>query len=77
MTKSEILAQAKTMREQEVADYQFQIDTYVIAIEHSANNPEMTEFREHMQNMLEANRKEQAKAQLMLDVVNIQISQLP
>jgi ribosomal protein S3AE len=77
MTRSEILAQAKTMREQEVADYQFQIDTYVIAIEHSANNTEMTEFREHMQNMLEANRKEQAKAQLMLDVINIQISQLP
>jgi hypothetical protein len=77
MTRSEILAQAKTMREQEVADYQFQIDTFIIAIEHSANNPELAEYRQQLQNLLEGNRKEQAKAQLMLDVVNIQISQLP
>jgi hypothetical protein len=76
MTRLEMLTQNKEMREQEVAEYQFQIDTYTIAVEHSANNPDMVEYRQHMQNMLEANLREQAKSQLMLDVVNIQISRL-
>lgn len=76
MTKLEMLTQNKEAREQEVADYQFQVDTYTIAIEQSANNPDMAEYRQHMQILLESNLREQAKAQLMLDVVNIQISRL-
>ena len=76
MTKLEILTQNKEAREQEVADYQFQVDTYTIAIEQSANNPDMAEHRQHMQILLESNLREQAKAQLMLDVVNIQLSRL-
>ena len=76
MTKLEMLTQNKEAREQEVADYQFQVDTYTIAIEQSANNPDMAEYRQHMQMLLESNLREQSKAQLMLDVVNIQISRL-
>lgn len=73
-TKLEILTNAKAAREQEVLEYQINADSYVLAIEQIAENPDMQEFKAHLNSLLASTRKEQAKAQLMLDVINIQLN---
>lgn len=75
MNKIEVLTQAKTAREQEVFEYQINIDNYVIAIDLIKDNVEMAAFKANLEDLLSANKREQAKAQLMLDVINIQLQQ--
>jgi len=73
-TKLEILTNAKAMREQEVLEYQINADNYALAIEQIGEKPDMQDFKAHLGSLLESTRREQAKAQLMLDVINIQLS---
>ena len=76
MNKLEILTQSKTAREQEVFHYQINIDNYTIGIEQIADNPDLQEFKTQLQALLASEIREQRKSQLMLDVINLQLTQL-
>ena len=80
MNKYEILDTALTGRDQEILGYQVNIDNYVRAIskinaEH-ADNPAMTEFRDHLANMLESHKTEQLKAIVIRDVIAEQLAEM-
>ena len=79
MTREEKLSRAREARAQEVEDYQINIDNYTLAIEHidalSENErAEQTEFRNQLVALLAAEKREQSKAKIMLDVLEKQIA---
>jgi hypothetical protein len=80
MNKHDILDAALTGRDQEILGYQVNIDNYVRAIakinaEH-ADNLAMTEFRDHLANMLESHKTEQLKAIVIRDVIAEQLTEM-
>lgn len=75
-TRLEILTQAKEMREQEVLDYQINVDNYTMAIAQLQATGEQPEFLVQLQDLLSSTKREQAKAQLMLDVITVQLNQM-
>lgn len=76
MDKLQILTDAKIAREQEVFHYQINIDNYTLGIEQIGSNPDLQEFKAQLQATLASEIREQRKAQLMLDVINLQLTQL-
>lgn len=74
----DLLLSAKEMRQREVIDYQVNVDNYNLAISKLADttDPDMVEFRSHLESLLTATLKEQKKAQLILDVVTDQLNAL-
>lgn len=79
-TMQEVLEQSIASRENEVMMYQVNIINYEAAImdidtNHSGDS-DMVEFRNRLQNDLVATRREQKKAQLMLDAARLQLSTL-
>jgi hypothetical protein len=80
MTKLETLKPALESRNEEIANYQINIDNYARAIdkinlEHS-DNPAMIEFRDHLVDMLASSKTEQLKAIIIRDVIVDQLTEL-
>jgi len=74
MNKQEILQKAAEDREQEVMLYQINIDNFSLAIKRVDAMPEyerkeLAEFRSDLLMRLVDSRREQKKAQIMLDVI--------
>lgn len=72
-TKQEVLKEALKAREEEVMHYQINIDNYRLAIEKSANDPDLAEFVTRLQELLTSSVLEQKKAKIMLEVISEQI----
>jgi hypothetical protein len=73
-----MLTQAKTMREQEIFEYQINIDNFKIALQNIAAMPaeerqSVSEFEAQLSKLLNDNLREQKKAQIMLDAINAQL----
>lgn len=80
MNKKEFLATAITARNNEIDEYQVNIDNFARAIvkidaEH-ASNPAMIEFRDRLASMLESNKTEQLKAIIIRDVIAEQLAEM-
>lgn len=69
----EILRSALEAREREVTEYQVNIDNFVLAIEKCKADPELDDFRANLASLLQANRLEQKKARVMLEVIRQQL----
>lgn len=69
----EILTAALAARVKEVTEYQVNIDNFSLAIERIGNDPDLQEFKTHLQGLLASSVLEQRKAQVMLDVVQSQL----
>lgn len=79
MSKIDTLKSALSGRNDEIEEYQINIDNYTRAIkkidaEH-ADNPAMVDFREKLANMLEAHKIEQLKSIIIRDVIADQITE--
>lgn len=81
MSKIDILTQAFEHRNQEILEYQINIDNYTLAIakiskEYTGASPidvAMIEFRSHLENMLQTSLIEQRKSIIIRDVVKEQL----
>ena len=74
MDKATALADAKSYREQEVLEYQINIDNYRLAIQKAAQDPDMVEFKAQLESLLTSSILEQKKAKIMLEVVTEQLN---
>lgn len=70
--RKQILNDALEQRQREVVEYQINIDNYRLALERVGNDPDLQDFKEHLQHLLKTSIIEQKKAQIILDVVKIQ-----
>jgi len=80
MSKLNTLKSALEGREEEILNYQINIDNYVRAIakieaEH-ADKPGMSEFAASLSNLLESSKTEQLKAIIIRDVIAEQLAEL-
>ena len=71
--KNEILISALDARIKEVTEYQVNIDNFTLAIGKIGNDPELQEFKQQMQSLLNSSLLEQRKAKLMLEVIKEQL----
>lgn len=80
MASLEQLRQFFELRENEVAEYQLNIDNFIRAIskieDNYNDNQEMQEFKEHLTKLLADNKREQLKSIIMRDVLADQIAEL-
>lgn len=80
MDKLEILRPALSSREEEILEYQVNIDNYTRAIdrinENHSDDPAMIEFRDVLAGMLKTSKIEQLKAIIIRDVIAEQITEL-
>lgn len=76
MSKQPILQQAVEQRNQEIFDYQVNIDNYRIAIALASKDPDLTDFTKQLNDLLRSSIIEQKKSQIMLDVALIQLKEL-
>lgn len=80
MNKLEILKRALSEREEEVLNYQINIDNYSLAIakiaKQHADKPGMSEFSANLSNLLESSKTEQLKAIIIRDVIADQLAEL-
>ena len=80
MNKLQTLQSALEPRNDEILNYQINIDNYTRAVDkintEYADNPAMVEFRDRLSNMLESNKIEQLKAIIIRDVIADQITEL-
>jgi len=78
-TREEILEMSLESRLQEVMGYQINIDNYTIALSEiskrsQADQAELSEFSEQLRNLLTSEKLEQKKAEIMLAVIQQQVS---
>jgi predicted esterase YcpF (UPF0227 family) len=80
MNKLQILKSALSTREDEILEYQINIDNYVRAIAkidaEYTENPAMIDFRGHLDGMLASAKSEQLKSIIIRDVIAEQIPEL-
>jgi len=80
MTKLETLQSALTAREDEIFEYQINIDNYTRAIDkinaEHADNPAMIKFRDQLADLLSSSKTEQLKAIIIRDVIAEQTAEL-
>jgi predicted esterase YcpF (UPF0227 family) len=80
MNKLQTLQSALQPRNDEILDYQINIDNYIRAIEkinaEHADNPAMIEFRDLLADMVKSHKTEQLKAIIIRDVIADQITEL-
>ncbi len=80
MTKLETLKTALEGRNDEILNYQINIDNYERAIDkinaEHADNPAIVEFRDQLTNLLESSKTEQLKSIIIRDVIADQITEL-
>jgi predicted DNA-binding protein len=80
MNKLEILKSALESRNDEIENYQINIDNYTLAIEkinaeHGDNQP-IVEFRDNLSSLLESHKIEQLKSIIIRDVIAEQITEM-
>lgn len=68
-----VLVSAVPVREQEITDYQVNIDNFERAIAKIGDDEELRSFKEHLVARLATERLEQRKAQIMLEVIKEQL----
>ena len=78
-TRKEILELSLEARIQEVMGYQINIDNYTIALSEiskksQADQAELSEFADQLRNLLSSEKLEQKKAEIMLAVIQQQVS---
>jgi len=78
-TREEILEASLEARIQEVMGYQINIDNYTIALSEiskksQADQAELSEFADQLRNLLASEKLEQKKAEIMLAVIQYQVS---
>ena len=78
-TREEILEASLEARIQEVMGYQINIDNYTIALSEiskksQADQAELSEFADQLSNLLASEKLEQKKAEIMLTVIQQQVS---
>ena len=78
-TREEILEASLEARIQEVMGYQINIDNYTIALSEiskksQADQAELSEFADQLRNLLSSEKLEQKKAEIMLAVIQQQVS---
>ena len=80
MNKLQTLQSALEPRNNEILNYQINIDNYTRAIDKindkHADNPAMVEFRDGLTDMVESHKTEQLKAIIIRDVIVDQITEL-
>jgi len=80
MTKLEILRENLAGRNDEVMNYQINIDNFIRAIAKIdadyAEDPSLVEFRKNLVNLLASNKAEQLKAVIIRDVIAEQVAEL-
>ena len=84
MNKLEVLKTALTAREEEIAGYQINIDNYSLAIKQieeknttdSDIDVALREFSLQLQTLLQQHIVEQAKTQVIYDVIQKQVAEL-
>lgn len=76
MNKKEILTNSLSHRQDEVDNYQFNIDNYIIAIELAKQDEELAPFVKQLQELLSTSCYEQKKASIMLQVIQQQLEEL-
>lgn len=74
MDKLSMLTDAKKHREDEVLEYQINIDNYRLAIVKAAQDPDMVEFKAQLESLLTSSIIEQKKAKIMLEVLTEQLN---
>ena len=79
-TKSSLMQQLLEARNNEVAEYQLNIDNFKRAIEkidtQYAENQDMLDFKEQLIKLLADNQREQLKSIIMRDVIADQLAEL-
>ena len=79
MNKLETLQSALVARNDEIDEYQINIDNYTRAIDkinkQHADNPAIIEFRDRLADMLASNKTEQLKANIIRDVIADQLNE--
>jgi len=78
MNKIELLTQACSAREDEIAGYQINIDNYTLALAHIAGLPEdeqleLAAFFDQLSGLLASEKLEQKKAKVMYAVIKQQL----
>lgn len=75
MSKQAILTGALKAREDEVFQYQINIDNYTLALQdlEAMNDPELAAFEQQIKTLLASEQLEQKKAKVMLGVVKKQL----
>lgn len=78
-TREEILKMSLEARIQEVMGYQINIDNYTIALSEISkksqeDQAELSEFSDQLRNLLASEKLEQKKAEIMLAVIQQQVS---
>lgn len=69
----ELLTAALESRTKEVIEYQVNIDNFRLAIDRIKDKPELQSFKENLEGLLSSSLVEQQKAQILLDVIKIQL----
>jgi len=67
MNKEEILREALVAREQEIMNYQINIDNYTLAVENikTSGDPDLTDFLQKLESLLISEKLEQKKVNIM------------
>jgi hypothetical protein len=76
MDKKEILTNSLTHRQEEVANYQLNIDNYILALELAKQDDDLAPFVEQLEELLRTSIFEQKKAKIMLQVIEKQLEEL-
>jgi len=80
MNKLEVLQAALQSRNNEVDEYQININNYTRAIEkinaEHSDNPALVEFCDHLSGLLESSKIEQLKTSIIRDVIAEQITEM-
>lgn len=80
MNKREILVNALVGRDEEIFNYQINIDNYERAIEkidkEYGDKPEIIEFRDYLIHLTESNKTEQLKTRIIRDVIADQLDEM-
>ena len=76
MNRREILRSAKHQRENEVLEYQINIDNFRMAIDVARHDPDLTDFVEQLEGLLRSNILEQKKSKVMLHVIRQQLDEM-
>ena len=80
MNKKEILSQALTQRDDEILNYQVNIDNYTRAIEKINNehkdNEKLEPFLNNLYDLLDSSKLEQLKSIIIRDVIQDQLREL-
>jgi hypothetical protein len=78
--KIQILTNALSMREEEIFNYQIDIENFKRAIKKTEieykDNPEIQEFKAHLENLLKENCLQQTKSRIIRDVIKEQLFEL-